>query len=410
MLPRARTPREGAIAGGAQISRPAGTRETPVPALAHRKQKLPSLTGLRFIAAFMVVLGHIGTNLLPRVAPDQIFGIRLFHEFGAVGVSFFFILSGFVLTWVAREEDTRPQFWRRRFFKIYPNHLVTFVAACLLAVTANHALSGRDTIATLTLVHAWIPDQPLLFNLWSNTPTWSLACELLFYLSFPWLLTLLRKIRPARLWLWFAGTYAAIWAVPLVASLFLNSGGVHRGTGEPWHGVWFMTFFPPVRMLEFVLGIVTALIVIHGRWIRFPLPVALVLPVIPLVVKADVTDSIGFVTLTAVPLAFLVAAAAQADIAGSGKGVLRGRVMVFLGEISFALYLVHWLVVAYGWIGRTSPTWGASPGTASSWPMVLTLAVVTIAVSLVLAWLLYVLVERPVMRRWSRPARTRQGV
>ncbi|MBT2526258.1 acyltransferase [Streptomyces sp. ISL-99] len=386
------------------IHRPVATPDLPGAVLVQRAQKLPSLTGLRFFAAFLVVLSHVGVNLLPRVAPDQIFAFRLLHEAGAFGVSFFFILSGFVLTWVARDDDSVGRFWRRRFFKIYPNHLVTVLAALLLAAAAGHALTARDAGATLLLVQTWIPDMKLQFNLWSNTPTWSLSCELLFYLAFPWLLKLLRKIPPARLWLAFGVVYAVIWAVPLVASWLPKSGGIHPGTGQNWFSMWFMTFFPPVRMLEFVLGIVVALIVVNGRWIRLPLAVALVFPLVPFVATGYMPNELGFVALTALPLAFLVAATAAADIgSSSGRTWLGGRTMVFLGEISFALYLVHWLVVVYGWIGRTSPTWGAKPGAPSTWPEVLGLAGLTIATSLVLAWLLYVLVERPVMRRWSRP-------
>ena len=373
-----------------------------------RSDKLHSLTGLRFVAAFLVVLCHVGINLLPNVARDQVFVLHVFYGFGSVGVSFFFILSGFVLTWVARDTDSVPQFWRRRFFKIYPNHLVTLLAAVLLAVIAAHALSTRDTLATLFLVHAWIPDQDQLFNLWSNTPTWSLSCELLFYLAFPFVLNLLRKVRPERLWRGFWITFAAICAVPFVA-LLLPSGGLHRGTGLPWLHMWFMTFFPPVRMLEFVLGMFTALIVIHGRWVkRWPLPVALAVAAVGAIAAGGATPPVlGFVAVSALPLVFLVGAAANADINRGGSS-LGGRVMVFLGEISFALYLVHWLVVVHGWIGRHSPTWGANPAQApTTWATVLTYAGLTIVASLVLAWLLYTFVERPVMRRWSRPAAKR---
>ncbi|MGW3077169.1 MULTISPECIES: acyltransferase family protein [unclassified Kitasatospora] len=391
------------------MQRSAQRTAAPADVPAQRRKNLHSLTGLRFVAAFLVLLSHLGINLLPRVAPQQTFVLRLFYEAGAVGVSFFFILSGFVLTWVAQEGDTVGKFWRRRFFKIYPNHLVTFAAALLLAASAGHALSGRDSITTLFLVQSWIPDQKLQFNLWSNTPAWSLACEVLFYLCFPWLVALLRRIPPARLWLAFLLTYAAIWAVPLIASALPRSGGTHLGTHQPWYSMWFMTFFPPARMLEFVLGIVTALIVVNGRWIRLPLPAALLLPVIPFVAKGEVSDRLGFVVLTAVPLALLVASAATADIGGR-RTLLGGRVMVFLGEISFAFYLVHWLVVTYGWIGRTSPLFGAKRGTASTWPAVVGLSALTLLASLVLAWLLYVLVERPVMRRWSRAARPPQAV
>ncbi|MEV4513685.1 acyltransferase [Dactylosporangium sp. NPDC049525] len=380
----------------------------PVSEAERRKEKLHSLTGLRFIAAFLVVLCHVGINLLPNVAKDQIFLIHVFYGFGSVGVSFFFILSGFVLTWVARESDTVPQFWRRRFFKIYPNHLVTLLAAVLLAVTFAQALSTRDTLATLFLVHAWIPDQDLLFNLWNNTPTWSLSCELLFYLAFPMVLNLLRRVRPERLWRGFWFTFAAIVAVPFVA-LLLPAGGTHRGTGLPWLHMWFMTFFPPVRMLEFVLGMFTALIIINGRWVkRWPLPVALAVAAVGAIAAGGATPPIaGFVMVSALPLVFLVGAAANRDIHGTGSA-LGSRTMIFLGEISFALYLVHWLVVVYGWIGRHSPTWGANPADApTTWGTVLTYAGLTIVTSLVLAWALYTFVERPIMRRWSRPAAKR---
>ncbi|MET7418851.1 acyltransferase [Dactylosporangium sp. NPDC005555] len=382
---------------------------TGAPSPGQSTSKLHSLTGLRFIAAFLVVLCHVGINLLPNVAKDQVFVLHVFYGFGSVGVSFFFILSGFVLTWVARRTDTVPQFWRRRFFKIYPNHLVMFVAAIILAVTAAHALSTRDTLATLFLVHAWIPDQQLLFNLWSNTPTWSLSCELLFYLAFPFVLTLLRKVRPERLWRGFWLTFAAICAVPFIALLLPSGGELHRGTGLPWLHMWFMTFFPPVRMLEFVLGIFTALIVINGRWKKWPMPVAVIVAFVALIAAGGATPPIlGFVAVSALPLALLVGATATADINGRGTS-FGSRAMVFLGEISFALYLVHWLVVAYGWIGRHSPTWGADPADApTTWGTVLAYSGLTIVTSLVLAWLLYTLVERPIMRHWSRPAAKRE--
>ncbi|MFE6229082.1 MULTISPECIES: acyltransferase [unclassified Streptomyces] len=393
------------------IQRPAPAPAPAAAALPPRPGRLPSLTGLRFFAAFLVVLSHVGVNLLPRVAPDEVFVMRLFYEAGAFGVSFFFILSGFVLTWVARDDDPVGRFWRRRFFKIYPNHLVTFLAALLLAAGAGHALTGRDAGATLLLVQTWIPDMKLQFNLWSNTPTWSLSCELLFYLSFPWLLRLLRRIPAARLWPAFFAVYAAIWAVPLVASWLPASGGIHPGTQQNWYSMWFMTFFPPVRMLEFVLGIVTALIVANGRWIRLPLPVALLFPLVPFVAEGKLPNELGFVALTALPLAFMIASAAASDVASpTGRTWLGSRTMVFLGEISFALYLVHWLVVVYGWIGRSSPALTGRPPAPATWPEVLGLAGLTIAVSLVLAWLLYVLVERPAMRWWSRPRDARTGV
>ena len=86
--------------------------------------RLPSLTGLRFAAAFLVFGFHAHIEGIvaagaTRDVMDWVFGP------GAAGVSFFFVLSGFVLTWSVRPGETAWRFWRRRIAKIYPNHAVT---------------------------------------------------------------------------------------------------------------------------------------------------------------------------------------------------------------------------------------------------------------------------------------------
>lgn len=388
------------------VPAPAPAAETTKPTV-DRTRNMPSLTGLRFYAAMAVVLCHVGINVLPRLTDSRPV-IGTFHAIGIAALSFFFVLSGFVLTWVTTKKVPVQRFWRRRFFRVYPNHLVTFAVLCVLAAIAGHALSARDTVATLFLVHAWIPDQHLLYNLWSNAPTWSLGLDLLFYLLFPILLPLVQKIRPERLWLAFIATYALIWSVPFVATL-LPASEIQQGTGVPWLQMWFMTFFPPVRMLEFILGMVLAQILIHGKWIRFPLPVALVLPILAVFAQGVLPLRFGVAVLQAVPMALVIGAVATADL-GSRATAFGGRKMVFLGEISYAIYLIHWLVVAYGPIGRTSPGWGGDPSGTSSWPWVIALSVVTIAVSIGLAVLLHLFVERPAMNRWSRSSRPPQSV
>src|SRR5688500_12797828 len=79
--------------------------------------RLPSLTGARFIAAGLVFVFH-ATFAWPFASSgaQETSGL-LFSQGGYTGVTFFFILSGFVLTWAVRPGDTTPRFWRRRFFK-----------------------------------------------------------------------------------------------------------------------------------------------------------------------------------------------------------------------------------------------------------------------------------------------------
>jgi peptidoglycan/LPS O-acetylase OafA/YrhL len=91
---------------------------------------LPSLSGLRFVAVLVVFGFHVHVaNVFSdgaiRAVIERIFGP------GAGGVSFFFVLSGYVLTWSARPHDTAVRFWRRRFARIYPNYLVALLVHCL---------------------------------------------------------------------------------------------------------------------------------------------------------------------------------------------------------------------------------------------------------------------------------------
>lgn len=94
-----------------------------VSALPNPTSRLDSLTGLRWWAAFAVFLFHV-RNVVRMPAP-----ISDFVSFGNFGVAFFFILSGFVLTWSWRERVGVGTFYWRRFARIYPLHLVTLLIA-----------------------------------------------------------------------------------------------------------------------------------------------------------------------------------------------------------------------------------------------------------------------------------------
>ncbi|MEV5567891.1 acyltransferase [Streptomyces sp. NPDC052196] len=355
---------------------------------------------MRFVAAVMVLLCHVGTSVLPRLKNHQLAEYqRFFSAAGPTGVSFFFILSGFVLAWVARSQDTRRLFWRRRLVKIYPSHLVTLTAAVLLMLGAGVAVTSANTVPTLFLVQGWIPRQDVILNFGSNTPSWSLACEVLFYLAFPWILVAARRIRPERLWGWVAVTTAGIIAVPLLAQL-LPAKPYMPLTTTSWWATWFTYYFPGTRLLEFVLGILMALVVLNKRWMGLKPAAALLLAAAAFVGGAYLPGVFSSVAPTALPLALAVAAFATADVR-SRRTLFNHRVFIWLGEISYAFYMVHFLVVSYGPIGAVHPENWLKP---LSVPAALSDAALTLAISLVLAWLLHVLVENPAMRRWSRPA------
>ncbi|MGW1196775.1 acyltransferase family protein [Streptomyces sp. NPDC002536] len=361
--------------------------------------RLPSLTGLRFVAALLVLLSHAGGFLLFRSAGSGKDYSSYLFDAGNKGVSFFFILSGFVLAWVHRPDDTARHFWRRRLVKVYPNHLVTLAATVGLMTWAGIAVTVSNTVPTLFLVQSWIPEFNVIQGPGVNTPSWSLACEMLFYAVFPWLIVLLGRIRAARLWVWVAGTTLAIVAVPFVAQLLPNEPHMQFDP-IPWWDYWFVYYFPAARLLEFVLGILMARVVLSGRWIALKTGPALLLTVVAFVVAARLPGEFGRVAPTVLPLALLIAAAATADAEGR-RTPFGGRVMVWLGEVSYAFYIVHFLVVSYGPIGTAYPEFWGKVWTL---PEVLRDTALTFAITLVLAWMLHAAVERPAMRRWSRPA------
>lgn len=356
-------------------------RSVPASAARGDAERLPSLTGLRFVAAFLVFCVHVSiSGLLAPSHAQHAFGRAV--GAGAVGVSFFFILSGFVLTWSARPGDTAARFWRRRGVKIYPNYVIALAVALVGLAVTSRAAGLSVVVPNLLLVQSWWPDPDVHFG--ANSVSWSLACEAFFYLLFPWLLPLLARIRPGRLWAAAAVCSAAVFCVPVVATLL--PAGRHY---------WFVYVFPPVRLLEFVLGILMAMIVRSGRWPRIPVwPVAALLVVAYGVTPYFPTDA-ETSAVTLVPFTLLIAAVADADVSGRAS-VWRSRPAVWLGEISFAFYLIHQSVILD--LMRGLDAQDSSPATAAA------ISVAALALSLALAAAMHRFVEIPMMRKFSRPS------
>ncbi|MBB5075446.1 acyltransferase family protein [Nonomuraea endophytica] len=340
------------------------------------RKRLDSLTGLRWIAAFAVFGFHIHAAGLTSDPALKAVLSALFSA-GAAGVPFFFILSGMVLTWSARPGTSPGVFWRRRAARVLPNHVLTWLAVLALLAVSGAAVSAGPALSGLVLLQSWVPVEAYYFG--GNTPAWSLSCELAFYAVFPVLLPLLRRV-PARLLGWVAGgILAGIWAVPLLS----------QPMGDDI-AYWFVWIFPVTRALEFALGIALALLVASGRWRGPGLPVAAVIALAAYATVPFVWERWGWVAWTAGPFALLIAAAATSDNLGERVSFLASRPMVWLGEISFAFYLVHQPVirVAGRLVGGDRPV-----------PLVLLAVAGMLALALAASWALYRYVERPLERR-----------
>jgi peptidoglycan/LPS O-acetylase OafA/YrhL len=155
-----------------------------------RRTALPALTGVRFFAAFYVVLSHS----LPWVATRfRIPGpAKIFLSNGYLAVAMFFLLSGFILAYTYDGQiagsRNRARFWEARFARIYPVYLLSLV----LAYWFERGLHVKTQIAVLTMTQAWNPLSPETVGAW-NYPAWTLSVEAFFYLVFPFVLPFISR-------------------------------------------------------------------------------------------------------------------------------------------------------------------------------------------------------------------------
>ena len=315
------------------MARPGGPRSEgsgPNPVTVPRA-RLDSLTGLRFFAA-LVVLGFHYDRLFFWRSPALRTAPKVFVQ-GGVGVSFFFILSGFVLAWSHRHGDTARSFLRRRLARIGPLHVGTWAWMIVITLLLGGWPGVPQAALSLSLLAPW--SWWWSSHLTLNVPSWSLGCELFFYGLFPGLFAALTRARPGQRRL--IGLSCVAGAV--VAAALVNAA--HLGAHV---SVWIVYFLPPVRLLEFVLGMVLALEVAEGRLPRISLILATVVSAVAYLAAAQAPAAFQPVAVTIVPFALLVVAAAQADSSGRAS-VFRFRPLVTLGVWSFALYLAHWPVL-----------------------------------------------------------------
>lgn len=335
--------------------------------------RLDRLTSLRFFAAFAVLVCHLSLlTFKPRL--EEV-AIR-----GATGVTFFFMLSGFVLTWSHQPGDRAGGFWRRRFARVYPLHFVTWaIALIFLDLIINHPQSGRGSLLSLFLLQAWSPHDYFA----ANPVSWSLSAEATFYLCFPLLHRLLSRLT-AR-----SQLAVAVLAFAVVAGLCAGSDAL-----APHDRPWLAYNMPLSGLGEFVIGMLVALRVQAGMRLRLRPAAPIVAMVIGVAVAYVVPDPWWRTVPMIVPFALVICFAVQRDLEGL-PGLLTDVRLIRLGVWSFALYLCHPLVEYV--LAAIHPHYTF----AQSIPIACAVGIVAIGLSGVL----HEFVERPMERRLrgSRP-------
>lgn len=356
-----------------------------------RRPTLPLLIGLRFVACFAVFLVHIAQESMFKSTSANNDYMSIVWQGGWLGVSFFFVLSGFVLTWTARPGETVWTFWRRRFVRIFPNHWVTLIITiALTAWIAGRAINWGQAAINSGLIQSWFAD--IMIRTGFNGVTWTLSCEAFMYVIFPLLFRWVARIREERLWAWILGTMGAIVAIPCLASL-LPGTMTYPGSGLRDWDLYLVMQIPAMRAFEFMLGILLARFIISGRRLPFGLGTASALLIGAWAVAGMFPGRFQVLPLAAIPCALLIGAAARQDLDGTTPVWARGRWVIRLGEMSFAFYMVHRIVVVFGHL--------LLGGGSYSTPVAVGLILLFGAVALLLGWVLMALVERPLMNKFG---------
>ncbi len=170
------------------VVNPDAAQPEPTPARPGATHDVPGIEALRAVAAFLVVLTHVGFNSGASLRGPAAGWLAR----GDAGVAVFFVLSGFLLTrpWVVARRQGRPlgvrRYLRRRAVRLLPAYLVA-VAGVWLLVPSSHIASLRTWVAAATLSPT-VLGEPLLAGF---SHTWSLGTEVEFYLALPLLVGLL---------------------------------------------------------------------------------------------------------------------------------------------------------------------------------------------------------------------------
>ena len=204
--------------------------------------RIEALTSLRFVAAFIVVCLHFGTDTALVHAAPGIFTA------GFEMVTLFFVLSGFVLTlaYTGKQNTSTLEYFVNRIARIAPGYYLALLIVVLGSL--SHGLANLDLKALLlsvTFLQAWVPSYPLMLNY----PAWSLSVEMAFYLIFPLVLWVALRMRLRDLFL----AALLIWLVTQsVVTYWLNSSW-YGGYPSKSHDLLF--FFPPTHLCSFLWGV-----------------------------------------------------------------------------------------------------------------------------------------------------------
>ena len=406
------------------------------PARDSRREELPALTGLRFVAAFSVLIAHGAATLLPgyETPLGVVYWLRQASGFG---MTLFFVLSGFVIHYnyatLVTEQGLRgvaAYLWAR-FARLYPLFLLMLLVNVLVSsrqidLWTGHPERFKSTLLALpyflTSIQSWfyvpIEGESLISGIGGGSPlTWSISTEWFFYFAYPcmaWFI--LRRRRPGivlALSLLWCGIWIAI-ATNLhdqsqrIDEWAIGRFGVIAGMQDHQQDSfvrWLLYFSPYLRMGEFVLGALVAQFYVQMRSRAVTERENLIGACAMLAAALSVfyisylmyDPDVGMNLFRKMNMNFGLAPAVAvlvfcaARYAGFAHRPLGSRPVIALGEASYSIYLTHQVVLEI--VARRSGQHGLAFDAAK--------LVGVIAVILLISLTLYSFYEAPA-RKWLR--------
>jgi len=229
----------------------------PAPVKHERKPALPALTGIRTLLALTILLFHFTPAGLRWDAHPWV-SLYPIVDIGYVFVSFFFLISGFILAYnyADRPGVNAMDFWMARFSRLYPVYVLTLLISIPMLVAEWHVRSHVEftegAVLTPLLLQGCFPR---LATFW-NTVTWTLSCEVMLYLAFPWLLRVRWPRSTGRLLL----LLLVLWVVGLIPhTVYVLTDPDHLGHMADRYsaGFWieFLKYTPLPYVCTFLAGL-----------------------------------------------------------------------------------------------------------------------------------------------------------
>ena len=365
-----------------------------------KPDRLDALTGLRCLAAINIVLFHFSN--------PQWFGfLGPVVNAGYIALGLFFQLSGFVLAYnyssAARAGSLdKVRFWKARFTRLYPIYLLSLLMSWRMvipeygahaqpvywkytALTGQHGMFWIGMVLTPLLLQGWFPTLATFLN----TPAWAMPAEAFMYALFPWLARIKRPAKISSNLLLLAG----IWAVGLLPGLlymvFQPDGIAHPDRWSYGYWLWVLKYTPLPHLASFVFGILLAgldALIPRASRLRLLLGLAGFAGVFVLLEMGPLVPYVLLHDALLMPLFGCIVL----GLAGENllARLLALRPLVFLGNASYCLYLLHFNL--WNWIHDTHLPEQLGVARFDPWISYVFLLVVAVAAML--------LVEKPAQR------------